>query len=149
MYSKAIVIANEVFRDVVDKGGNPYIYHLYDVSNKLDNTLEKTAGLLHDIIEDTKITINDLREVGFTEEVLEIINLVTRKKNEPYNKFIDRIIESNNISALKVKISDMENNMDLSRIKEVKQEDINRINKKYKPQYKKLIRKIEGYYDRH
>ena len=149
MYSKAIVIANEVFRDIVDKGGNPYIYHLYDVSNKLDNTLEKTAGLLHDIIEDTDISLNDLKEVGFTDEVLDILVFVTRGKDELYSDFIDRIIESNNLSALKVKISDMENNMDLSRIKEIKQEDIIRFNNKYMPQYKKLVRKLGEYYDRH
>jgi (p)ppGpp synthase/HD superfamily hydrolase len=149
MYSKAIIIVNEVFKEKKDKGGNPYIYHLYSVSNNLEKEEEKTAGLLHDIIEDTEITYEDLEEVGFTKEILEVLELVTRKKTETYDEFINRIIESNNITALKVKQKDMENNMDLRRIKNPTEEDKKRIKEKYQPQYKKIIKKIGEYYDRH
>ena len=149
MYSKAIIIVNEIFKEKKDKGGNPYIYHLYSVSNNLETMEEKTAGLLHDIIEDTEISYKDLEEVGFTKEILEVLELVTRKETETYEEFINRIIESNNITALKVKQKDMENNMDLSRIKNPTEEDKKRIKEKYQPQYKKIIKKIGEYYDRH
>lgn len=149
MYSKAIVIANEVFKEKIDKGGNPYIYHLYDVSNSLDTEIEKTVGLLHDILEDTDISVNDLRSIGFTDEVIDALVLVTHNDTETYAEFIDRIINSNNLTALKVKLRDMENNMDLSRIKNPTKEDYSRIKNKYKKQYNKLIKRIGEYYDRH
>ena len=142
MYEKARSIVNEVFKEKTDKGKNPYTQHLYTVSNNLDTTEEKIAGLLHDIIEDTEITYKDLEELGFTKEILEVLKLVTRKKNETYDEFINRIIESNNLIALKVKQKDIENNMDLSRIKNPTEEDKKRIEEKYKPQYKKIIKKL-------
>lgn len=142
MYEKARSIVNEVFKEKKDKGGNPYITHLYTVSNNLDTIEEKTVGLLHDIIEDTEITYKDLEEVGFPKKILEVLELVTRKSNETYDEFINRIIKSNNLTALKVKQKDMENNMDLSRIKNPKEIDKKRIEEKYKPQYKKIINKL-------
>lgn len=149
MYEKAEMIVNEVFKNTYDKGGNPYIDHLYYVSNHLDTEEEKVTGLLHDILEDTEITIEDLEEIGISQIVLEALLLVTKIEGETYSDFIDRIINSGNIIALKVKIRDMENNMDISRIKNRTEQDINRIEEKYKPQYSKLKKKIGEYYDRH
>lgn len=142
MYSKAEIIVNRIFKDIKDKGNNPYLEHLYYVSNNLDDLNMKIVGLLHDLIEDTEITEENLKEVGFTNEIIEAILLVT-KKEETYEEFINKIIKSNNKIALYVKKVDLESNMDLSRIKEPTNEDFDRLNKKYKPQYKKIIKKLE------
>lgn len=140
---KANFIIERVFKDVVDKGGNPYLQHLYYVASKLDTEEERTVGLLHDIIEDTQINESDLREVGFNDTIINAILLVTKQADETYSQFIDRILNSNNMIAIKVKKADMENNMDLSRISNPTVKDYHRKEKKYAPQYKKIISYIE------
>ena len=142
MYSKAIVIANGLFGDIVDKNGNPYIMHLYSVSNSLDNIDEKTVGLLYGVLEKTDITLSDLKDVGFSDSILDALKLITRRSNESYPDFIDRIISSNNLVALKVKIKDMENKMEFSNFSNQSIVDIMRIKGKYEPQYNKLVKKL-------
>ncbi len=141
MYSKAELIVRAVFKNIKDKGGNPYLDHLYYVSDNLKDINMKIVGLLHDLIEDTDITYNDLLEVGFTKNIIDAVELLTKK--EEYDKYIDRIINSNNKIALMVKKVDLENNMDLSRIKKPTSKDYDRLNNKYKPQYKKIVKKIK------
>ncbi len=141
MYSKAELIVRAVFKNIRDKGGNPYLDHLYYVSDHLKDINMKIVGLLHDLIEDTDITYNDLLEVGFTKNIIDAVELLTKK--EEYDKYIDRIINSNNKIALMVKKVDLENNMDLSRIKKPTSKDYDRLNNKYKPQYKKIVKKIK------
>ena len=94
MYSKAELIVRAVFKNIRDKGGNPYLDHLYYVSDNLKDINMKIVGLLHDLIEDTDITYNDLLEVGFTKNIIDAVELLTKK--EEYDKYIDRIINSNN-----------------------------------------------------
>ena len=141
MYSKAELIVRAVFKNIRDKGGNPYLDHLYYVSDHLKDINMKIVGLLHDLIEDKDITYNDLLEVGFTKNIIDAVELLTKK--EEYDKYIDRIINSNNKIALMVKKVDLENNMDLSRIKKPTSKDYDRLNNKYKPQYKKIVKKIK------
>ena len=141
MYSKAELIVRAVFKNIRDKGGNPYLDHLYYVSDHLKDINMKIVGLLHDLIEDTDITYNDLLEVGFTKNIIDAVELLTKK--EEYDKYIDRIINCNNKIALMVKKVDLENNMDLSRIKKPTSKDYDRLNNKYKPQYKKIVKKIK------
>ena len=146
MYEKAKIIVDRVFKDVKDKGGYPYTNHLYSVSEAVDTIEKKIVGLLHDIVEDTDITLDDLLDIRFSDEIVEAVDLVTKRKSEgeSYPEFIDRIIDSNNIIALDVKRADIENNMDLSRIDNPTEKDYERNEKKYKPQYKKLIKVREG-----
>ncbi|MBE6159815.1 MAG: hypothetical protein E7157_02075 [Lactobacillales bacterium] len=142
MYSKSEIIVNRIFKEVKDKGNNPYLDHLYYVSNNLDNENMKIVGLLHDLLEDTEITELDLIEIGFTKDIIEALLLVTRKE-ESYAEFIDKIISSNNKIALYVKKVDLENNMDLSRIKNPTVKDYERVENKYKPNYQKILNKIK------
>lgn len=142
MYSKSKIIVENIFKDVKDKGDNPYLNHLYYVSDNLEQLNMKIVGLLHDLLEDTDITENDLLEIGFTKEIIESLKLVTRKE-ETYEEYIDKIINSNNKIALYVKKLDLENNMDLSRIKNPKEKDFKRLNNKYKPNYQKIMKKIK------
>lgn len=141
-YDRALVIVNELFKNITDKAGDPYLNHLYYVSNNLDTIEEKIVGLLHDTIEDTDITFYDLEDVGFNSEVIAALKLVTKIKGELYSDFIDRIINSGNLIALKVKIKDMENNMDPNRLNKLEEKQREKLEKKYNNEYKKLMKKL-------
>lgn len=145
MLEKAKIIVDRVFDRRKDIGGFPYTEHLYKVSEKGKTIEEKIVGLLHDIVEDTEITREDLEDINFSDDIIDAVLLVTRDRenNETYPEFIDRIINSNNLTALNVKRYDMENNMDLSRIPNPREEDYKRNEKKYAPQYKKIMSAIE------
>ena len=130
MYIKAKIIVTELIKDKVDKAGKPYINHLFRVSDKLRESIEKVAGLLHDTLEDTDITYEDLISVGFTCEVLDIVKIVTNNNDSSiklsreeklrlYHEKIDKIIDSNNIHAIRLKEADMSDNYDLTRLKEL------------------------------
>lgn len=148
-YKRALIIVDVMFKDVKDKSGEPYINHLLTVSNNLDTPSEKIVGLLHDLVEDTDTTFEELKEVRFNDTIIEALKLVTKKEGESYPDFIDRIINSNNIIALKVKIKDMENNMDPNRLDKLPDDLKEKLQNKYEPEYKKLIKKRGEYYDRY
>lgn len=149
IYAKAFVITSIVFKDKKDKSGKPYFEHLFRVSQKLDEELEQVAGLLHDILEDTEITARDLQELGIPEEVIEIVKIVTHSKIDKtgltekdklllYSKEIDKIINSGNIHAIRLKYADMTDNYNIDRLKELTLEKQMWFNKKYGPQLVKL-----------
>ena len=153
-YLKAAVIVREVFKDIIDKSGSPYLNHLYTVSQS-DDHISSVAGLLHDIIEDTDITALDLLEVGIDRNIVETVFIVTKPKRErinmteeerleAYNKEIDDIIESGNIHALRLKVRDMRNNFDPERLKLLSSEKQEWFNKKYSKNLKKLEKTLES-----
>lgn len=134
IYDKAYKLVEILFVDHYDKAGQPYINHLLRVSQKLKNTETKVAGLLHDTIEDIKgFTLNDLLELGFTENIVEIVNIVTRKDypKTTYHEYITKILSNNNLEAIKLKYSDMTDNLDPERLDKLKQEEQTRLLKKY------------------
>ena len=142
-YNKALYVTNKVFKDTYDKGGNPYMEHLYSVSDSFEDDNLKVVGLLHDIIEDKEFTEEELLFLGFTKEQVEAVSIVTKKEDESYSDFIDRIIDSNNDTAIQVKFLDMINNMDISRMKNSSIEEKEYVKNKYKNEYKKLVKRME------
>lgn len=138
MKEKAFELVEELFKDVVDKGGNAYINHLTKVASKVKGDKEKTVALLHDVIEDTSVTKDDLIGMGFSQDVVDAVVILSRKDNETYAEFINRIADSKNSSAIKVKVADLEDNMELNRIAKPTSEDIKRVEKRYKPAYAML-----------
>lgn len=134
---KAKKLVEKEFAEVFDRGGVPYVEHLYRTSSRFEDELKITASILHDIIEDTDITKTDLIEMGFDKEVVDIVEIVTNDCLN-YDEFIDKIISSNNKDAIEVKLSDMTDNMDLSRLPKIKENDLKR-QEKYKKAYQKLI----------
>ena len=140
---KTKVFVAKYFKDKVDKGNNPYMEHLEYVSSHGRNETEKIIGLLHDTLEDTELTKEELLEFGFSKEIVEVIEILARTKNKSYNEYIESIILSENESALYIKKIDMEHNMDLSRIKNIKEKDILRVENKYKPNYKKICKALK------
>ena len=140
---KTKVFVAKYFKDKVDKGNNPYMEHLEYVSSHGRNETEKIIGLLHDTLEDTELTKEELLEFGFSKEIVEVIEILTRRKNKSYNEYIESIILSENESAVYIKKIDMEHNMDLSRIKNIDEKDILRVENKYKPNYEKICIALE------
>jgi len=93
------------------------------------NELERICAVLHDVVEDSEITFEDLRKEGFSEDVITVLDCLTKRKGESYDEFIDRVLK--NETACRVKLADLHDNMDLTRIKDPTDEDIARI-KKYR-----------------
>ena len=119
----------------VQKAGVDYINHPLTVASKCSSEKEKIVALLHDVIEDTQVTIEDLR-LFFDEEIVEAINLLTHREEDDYMTYLAKI--KNNKLAKIVKIADLENNMDLSRLPNPTEKDYQRLENKYKPAYKFL-----------
>lgn len=135
MLEKAILIATKAHYGQLDKDGQPYILHPLRIMQSCNTDLEKICAVLHDIIEDTNISLNELREEGFSEDVLVILDLLTKKENEEYSTFIDRI--SKNETACRVKIADLQDNINLLLIENPSIEDKKRV-EKYMDTFEKL-----------
>ena len=139
---KSLEIVTRLFNDKEDKGGQPYVIHLLKVYSGVSNYLEKVCALLHDVVEDTDVSYHDLEEVGYNSDVIEILEILTKIKGEDYRKYIDRIIKSENIHAMNIKLSDLRHNMDISRIKNPTTNDYERVSKRYEPAYQKILNKV-------
>jgi (p)ppGpp synthase/HD superfamily hydrolase len=138
---KAILIAVEAHQGQTDKAGEPYILHPLRVMLRMSSETERIAGVLHDIVEDSGWTTADLRKEGFSEGVLEAVECLTRREKEDYEVFIGRV--QLNPAARKVKIADLEDNMDIMRIREPTGKDWERM-KKYHRAWQRLKGEIMG-----
>ena len=127
MYSLACVIAKKAHEGQVDKGGNDYILHPKRVADMCGKTEEKVVAILHDTIEDTTITAESLLLFGFPEFIVEAVESVTRTKNEPYFNFIQRC--KNNPIGRVVKVNDLKDNMNLTRLDSISEQDLERMDK--------------------
>lgn len=141
LYNRALLLVSDLFQDKKDKAGFPYINHLIRVSVKLDTEELRIAGLLHDVLEDTKLTKKDLAELEFSDRVIEIIEGVTNIEGEDYDSKIQKIINSKDIDVIKVKYADMSDNYDKSRLKLLSKETRDKLTKKYDNNLK-LLRKV-------
>lgn len=115
-----------------DKAGKRYIWHPIRVMLNVEGYNEKIVALLHDIVEDTEVTIPDLKNLKFSKEVIEAIDVITKKKDQEYFSYL-KSIKDNSI-AKKVKIEDLKHNNDLKRLRFVTQKDMDRVIK-----YKKAL----------
>ena len=132
LIKKAMDIAYEAHLGQVDKAGAPYIYHPMHIAERVDTEYEICVALLHDVIEDSDITLNYLFNKGFPPEVIEAVDLLTRKEKMTYREFILKI--KTNAIARKIKIEDIKHNLDLNRLPKITDKDIDRA--KY---YKKFL----------
>ncbi|MDR9865908.1 HD domain-containing protein [Pseudomonas baetica] len=124
---RAIAIAATAHAGQVDKGGAPYILHPLKVMLRMTSLEERIVAVLHDVVEDCDISLDDLRKEGFSEEVLTAIASVTKVPGESYEEFVERAAQ-NPIGRV-VKLADLEENSDLSRIASPSWEDLERIEK--------------------
>ena len=133
---RAIEIATEAHRGQKDKAGNEYIGHPLRVMAMGKTTEEKIVGVLHDVIEDSTWTFEQLAAEGFSDKIIEALRCVTKlSPDEPYDKFIARI--KHNPLAVAVKLNDLTDNMDIRRLPYLSDKDVKRL-KKYLKAYKQL-----------
>lgn len=125
--ARAIALAAQYHEGQTDKGGRPYIFHPLRLMLKALTEEEQIVAVLHDTIEDTDLTLDDLRREGFSDEIVEAIDRLSRRDDETYHEFILRIKE--NRLAARVKILDIQDNMDLTRIKKPSDKDRKRLEK--------------------
>jgi len=147
--NETLEFIKEAHKGQIDKSGIEYWKHPLQVMLLLPpnaTITEQYVALLHDVLEDTEYTEKDLLNLGYTQQIVDAVKLVSRDKNQTYNEFINSIIDSNNITAIVVKITDMVHNMSeerfekLSEENKIKQNEINE--KRYKPNMKKLANKL-------
>ena len=139
---KSLEIVTRLFNDKEDKGGSPYVIHLLKVYSGVSDYLEKVCALLHDVIEDTDVDYDDLKDVGYDSDVIDILEILTKIKGEDYRDYIKRITDSENVHAMNIKLADLKHNMDITRIKNPTTNDYERISKRYEPAYRKILNKL-------
>jgi (p)ppGpp synthase/HD superfamily hydrolase len=130
MLGKAIALAAQSFENVKDKGGQPYILHCLRVMNNLhtDDEELKTIAILHDLLEDCKqFTLRELQDLGYSRRVLKALDLLNHDRNVPYDDYIKAI--SFNTDATKVKLADLKDNSDITRLKGLTKKDFDRMEK--------------------
>lgn len=135
LLEQAIYIALQAHKGKADKGGGPYILHPLRVMLAMETTEAKIVAVLHDVVEDSCFTIQQLKQEGFSKKVLDAVSLLTKTENQNYENYISAIKKSS--LATKVKLADLKDNMDKSRLKKITEEDLIRI-KKYKAAFKQL-----------
>ena len=111
---QAMKLCYEAHRGQVDKSGVPYVFHPMHVAEQMTGETETVVALLHDVVEDTSYTLDDIRELGFGEDVVGALSLLTHRKDEPYLEYAARI--KNDPVARAVKLADLRHNSDLTRL---------------------------------
>jgi (p)ppGpp synthase/HD superfamily hydrolase len=125
---KAILVATKAHAAIEqrEKSGVPYILHPLRVMLQTRTEVEMMAAVLHDVVEDTKLTLEDLRREGLPERVIEAVDCLTNREGEPYDDFIERV--KTNPIARNVKLADLKDNMDITRLVQLSGKDVTRLN---------------------
>jgi (p)ppGpp synthase/HD superfamily hydrolase len=121
----AIALAVEAHRGQRDKAGQTYILHPLRVMMRLETEAERMAAILHDVVEDTPYTLERLRELGYPQEVLTALECLTKREGESYEAFIERVRP--HPLARRVKLADLEDNMDVRRLTAVGPKEAERL----------------------
>lgn len=137
MLGKAIEIATKAHAGQTDKAEQPYIDHPLRVMSRVEGEYEKITAVLHDVVEDTPITLADLRAYGFPEPVIEAVDALTKRGVEDRIQAAQRAIR--NPIARKVKIEDVKDNMDLTRIPNPTEGDFARLR-----EYEEVLKLLTG-----
>jgi GTP diphosphokinase / guanosine-3',5'-bis(diphosphate) 3'-diphosphatase len=143
MLSAAIHIATNAHHGQFDKGGNPYILHPFAVMGLLEVEDEELQcmALLHDVVEDTKITYNELREAGMSDRVIDGVRILTKQRGQSYEEYKELVFSSRD--AMIVKTADLTHNTDIRRLKGVSPKDIERM-AKYHVFFLEIKSKLNG-----
>ena len=127
MTKKAMILSFEAHKNQRDKSGIPYVFHPIHLAEQMDDENSTIVALLHDVVEDTAYTLEDLEQMGYPEVVLDALKLLTHDKAVPYMDYVAAIKE--NPVARKVKLADLRHNSDLSRLNNVDAKALNRVQK--------------------
>ncbi len=132
MLELALSIATEAHRGQFDKAGIDYIEHPIFVASQVDSEEEKAVALLHDVIEDSSVTAEELLNAGLPETVVTAVQILSKKKGQDYQTYL-KTVKSNPL-ARAVKLADLKHNSDLSRLETITDKDLEGLEK-----YKKAI----------
>lgn len=127
MTKKALRLSFDAHKDQVDKSGIPYVYHPFHLAEQMESEETVTAALLHDVVEDTDYTIEDIIAMGFPKSVTDALALMTHDKAVPYMDYVAKI--KDNPIAKAVKLADLRHNSDTSRLSIVDGKTKNRLKK--------------------
>lgn len=127
LLEQAIELACREHRGQTDKAGQPYILHPLRLMLRFHTEPERIVAVLHDVVEDGAVKLDQLRELGLSEAVVQAIDHLTRRRDETYDVFIDRV--ATDALATRVKIEDLRDNLDVSRLAGVSEQDARRLNK--------------------
>ena len=137
LLERAIKLAVKAHKGQVDRFGQPYVLHPLRMMLMVQGNSEKIVALLHDTVEKTTTTYDDLREKGFSGDVIEAVNSLTRRKGEDYDAYISRV--SKNSIAVIVKIADLNDHLTESKKRYMVRKNLERI-KKYKKAKQRLLK---------
>lgn len=124
---KAMKLCFKAHKDQVDKSGMPYVFHPFHVAEQMMDEAATIVALLHDVVEDTDYTLEDIAAEGFGKDILEAVALMTHEDDIPYLDYVAKLKE--NPIARAVKLADLTHNSDLSRIGEIDEETKRRLEK--------------------
>ena len=124
---KAMKLCFEAHKEQKDKSGLPYVFHPLHVAEQMPDEKTTVVALLHDVIEDTSCSMQDLREMGFDEDVLDALALMTHDSSIPYMDYVRKI--KDNPIARTVKLADLRHNSDLTRLDEINETALKRVEK--------------------
>ncbi|MEW4413754.1 GTP pyrophosphokinase [Clostridium sp. AN503] len=117
MLSRAIDVAKEAFSGKKDDNGHPYVDHALRVMDKMDTEEEKIVAVLHDVVEESEVSLHELQAMGFSRQVVEAVGILTKRNDMTYFDYIDDIRCSE--LASKVKIAEIEDNLDMPRVRKM------------------------------
>lgn len=123
--NKAIEIALQAHKGQVQKNGQAYILHPLRLMLQMQTEQEMITAVLHDVVEDSDFTFNDLKEKGCPQDILQALDCLTHRKDEPYSDYIMRI--KKNDLACRVKLLDLQDNMNVLRLSELTEKDLRRL----------------------
>ena len=138
MTKKAIRLMFDLHKEQTDKSGLPYVFHPWHVAESMDDEITATVALLHDAVEDTDLTLEDVREAGFPEAVVEALGCMTHDDSVDYMDYVRALAP--NAVARKVKLADLRHNADITRLDAPTEKDLARREK-----YLKAIELLENY----
>ena len=123
----ALKMCFEAHKNQVDKSGMPYVFHPFYLAEQMQDEDTTIVALLHDVIEDTEYTIDDLRDRGFSDKVIDAISLMTHDLSVPYMEYVAQI--KTNPIATAVKLADLKHNSDMTRLESITAKDEERAEK--------------------
>ena len=124
---KAMKFCFEAHKNQVDKSGLPYVFHPFHVAEQMKDEATTIVALLHDVVEDTKYTFDDIAAMGFGQDVVDALTLMTHDKNVPYLDYVAKL--KDNPIAKAVKLADLAHNSDPTRLDVIDEKTKERLEK--------------------
>ena len=142
IYERSHALVEKLFSEKLDKGNSNYLNHLEHVSQDFKEDRKKSMALMHDVLEDTEVTRKDLESLGYDDDFIQVLELLTNTYDS-YEEYIEHLLNANNKDAFEIKMKDLLHNMDLTRVKKITAKDLKRT-EKYIKAYLRIIEKLES-----